>query len=262
MAVDILRLDARLRRRSIIGYSLGMAAYVLVVVVIYPAFKDSSSLDNLVSSDSTVAALFGVTGSLTSPSGWLNANVYANFLPLILLLMTIGYGASAIAGQAEEGTLSLVTTLPLSRRRIAAQKLAVVLLLTIPVGVLTLAMALIGRWFQLEVALGPLLGATIGALLLGVDFGILALLVGAWTGSRGTALGVVSALAAASYLIGSLATTVQWMHPLRFVSLFYWSVGNNQLTDGLSATSVLVLIAVALIAAAAAVTAFDRLDVP
>lgn len=262
MTTEILRLDATLRRRSMIGFGLGMACYVLVIVALYPAFKDSTGLDELVSKDATVSALFGATGSLTSPTGWLNANVYANFLPLVLLLMTIGYGASAIAGQAESGTLSLIATLPVTRRRIAVEKLAVVCLLTIPVGVSTLAAVLIGRWFELDVAFGPLLGATAGALLLAVDFGALALLVGAWTGSRGTALGVVSAVAAASYLIGSLAATVSWMRPLRFVSLFYWGVSNNQLANGLSVGSALVLIAVAVIASAAAMIAFNRLDVP
>ena len=59
--------------------------------------------------NSTVAALFGATGSLTSPTGWLNANIYSNFLPLVVLLLTIGYGASAIAGQI----FSQVKTSPL-----------------------------------------------------------------------------------------------------------------------------------------------------
>src|SRR5664280_1249359 len=71
-----------------------------------------------------VAALFGANGPLTTPPGWLNANLYANFVPLIVLLLTIGYGAACLAGQDENGTLGLIASLPVSRRRIAAQKFA------------------------------------------------------------------------------------------------------------------------------------------
>ena len=44
-----------------------MALYSLIVVALYPSFKNSTSLDSL--SGSTAAALFGVTGKLTSPGG-------------------------------------------------------------------------------------------------------------------------------------------------------------------------------------------------
>lgn len=104
MLADITRLDLRLRRRSAIGYAAGMALYTLIVVASYPSFKDQTSLNSL--SGSTAAALFGVTGKLTSSCGWLNGDIYANFFPLIMLLMTIGYGAAALAGQDEDGALA------------------------------------------------------------------------------------------------------------------------------------------------------------
>ena len=54
MLADITWLELRLRRRSIIGYAAGMALYTLVVVALYPSFKNSTSLDSL--SGSTAAA--------------------------------------------------------------------------------------------------------------------------------------------------------------------------------------------------------------
>jgi len=73
-------------------------------VALYPSFKNSVSLNSR--SGSTAAALSGVTGPLTSPGGWLNGNIYGNFFPLIMLLLTIGYGAACLAGQDEDGTLA------------------------------------------------------------------------------------------------------------------------------------------------------------
>jgi ABC-2 type transport system permease protein len=120
---------------------------------------------------------------------------------------------------------------------------------------------LAGRGFGLSLGTGHLVGATIGAALLGIDFGALALLAGALSGSRAVALGVTSAFAAASYLVSSLAPVTHWVRPLRFESLFYWAVGNAQLRTGLSVTSAVVLAGFAALALAAAVKAFERLDV-
>src|SRR5262249_4096562 len=156
-------------------------------------------------------------------------------------LLTIGYGASAIAGQDEDGTLGLLVTLPLSRRRILAQKAVTLVAVAVPTGLATVLVVLAGRGFDLSPGTGHLIGATTGAVLLGIDFGALALLAGALSGSRAIALSVTSSLAAASYLVSSLAPVTHWIRPLRFGSLFYWAVGNDQLRTGLSAISAVVL---------------------
>ncbi|MGH3559897.1 MAG: ABC transporter permease [Mycobacterium sp.] len=261
MAADITWLDLRLRRRLIVGYTLGIAAYALVVVVLYPSFKTDTGLNQLTESGSAVAAMLGAIGTLTSPAGWLGANLYANFMPLIVLLATIGYGASGIAGQDEVGTLGLVTTLPMTRRAITVGKLAAMLGQALPVPIVTALCVLAGRGFDLTIDPGPLLGVTVGVILLGLVFGTLALLIGAATGSRGLALGLTSAAAAIAYLINSLAPVIGWLRPTRYSSPFFYAVGDHQLEHGLPLAWAAVLIGATLVFAAAAVAAFNRLDV-
>ena len=134
-------------------------------------------------------------------------------------------------------------------------------MLAVPVGLVTLLCVLTGPGFQLHVSIAHLIGTTIGVLLLGVDFGVLALLLGALTGSRGLALGIASAVAAATYLISSLAPVTHWIRPLRVVSPFYYAVGDGQLADGIGVGAVLVLVVIALVLLGAALVAFERLDI-
>ncbi len=258
MSADVTRLDLSLRRRSAIGYAVGMALYTLVVVAIYPSFKDDTSLDSL--SGSTAAALFGVTGELTSPEGWLDGNIYANFFPLILLLLTVGYGAAALAGQDEDGTLCLLAVLPLRRPALVMQKIAAMVLQALLVVALVAAVVVVGRSFELPLAAGRVLAISITSLLLALDFGLLAMAVGAATGSRAVALAVGGAVAAVAYVISSLAPVVTWVRPARYVSPFFWAVGDNQLTDGVTAVDYLVLLGIAVVAAALTIRFFDRLD--
>lgn len=261
MRAETTLLELRLRRRSLIGYALGMALYAFVVVALYPSFKDDASLNKLTENGNAAAALFGATGSLTTPSGWLSANLYANFVPLIVLLLAIGYGSASIAGQAEDGTLGLFATLPLSRRRLVAEKFATMCLQPVPVALVTMLCVLAGPGFELHIGIGNLVAATVGVLLLAIDFGALAMLVGAATGSRGTALGVTSTIAAASYIINSLAPVVHWIHAFRFASPFFYAVGDGQLMRGLSAGGAALLIGIAVVLGIGSTRAFERLDI-
>jgi ABC-2 type transport system permease protein len=261
MHTDIARLDLANRRRSLTGYCLGMAVYALVVVAMYPAFKTSTSLDKLIHSDSTAAALFGVTGRVSSSGGWLNGNIYANFFPLIMLLLTIGYGAACLAGQDEDGTLGPLAALPVRRTAIVAQKTAAMATQAALLAAAVAVLVIIGRSFQLDIAIVNVASVSAAIFLMGMDFGLLAMTAGALTGRKGAAIGAGTALAAASYLISSLTPVASWIRPARYASLFYWSVGNSQISHGVSPGSYAVLIIVGLCALAAAMLAFSRFDI-
>jgi beta-exotoxin I transport system permease protein len=260
MRTEVARLDVLLRRRSLIGYSLGMAVYTLVVVALYPAFENSSSIDKLIEDDRTISALFGVTGPLSSSGGWLNGNVYGNFLPLLMLILTLGYGAASLAGQDEDGTLCLVAALPVRRATIVLEKVAAMTLQAVVLAASVAACIMVGRGFDLAVGLGNVAAISATTLLLGLDFGLVAMAIGARTGSRSAALGAGTALAAASYLLGSLAAVISWLHSARYASLFYWSVADDQITHGAGLADYTVLVGVAIVAALGAILAFERLD--
>ncbi len=260
MNAEIAELDLRLRRKSVFGYTIGLALYMFVIVALYPAFKDSTDLDKLLSGNSGLSALFGISGSLTSPAGWMNANAYANFFPLIVLLLTIGYGASCIAGQEKDGHLELVMSAPFSRRVVMGQKIAALSIQTLLLCGVTFLTVLTGRWFDLHLAITHTITATVGVALLGIDFGLVAIAIGTATGNRGHALGVTSTIAAASFLVSSMAPVVSWLGPTKYASLFYYSVGNDQLGTGLSIGAFAVLAAVAVVMGAAAVRLFEAHD--
>lgn len=183
MHTDHLRLDLANRRRLLASCILGMALYTLVIVVLYPSFKNTTSLDDLTRNGSTLAALFGVTGSITSPSGWLDANIYQNFLPLIMLVLTIGHGAWSVAGQDEDGTLGPTVTLPEFRRSIIAQKAGAMVLQAASLALAVAVCVFVGRSFDLRLDPGHVATVSFTVLLLGVDIGLVALAIGAGQGA-------------------------------------------------------------------------------
>lgn len=261
MRTDLVRLDLRLRRRMLIGTALGAAAYLLLVVAVYPSFRHDTAIDTMVSANPAAAAAFGVTGSITSTSGWLTANMYANIAPLLALVLSIGYGATSLAGQDSDGTLGLLASLPFSRRRIVEQKALALLVVSAVVPTASYAACLPGPRFDLTPSWGNLLGVTIGLTLLAFDVGAVALLVGALSGNRGAALGVASAVGGAAYIVSSLAPVVRAFHTIRWLSPFSWAVGNGQLTSGITAGELAALAGLGAILLVGTIAAFQRLDI-
>jgi ABC-2 type transport system permease protein len=260
VSVAVAGLDLGQRRRALIAWALGFGAYVLVIVAMYPSFKDSTSLNDFVEQSPGMAALFGISGSLTDPAGWLNANIYANFLPLILLLVSIGYGAHAIAGQEDRGTLALVQVLPISRPAVIVQKMLALKVQVLVVALVCFLVCLAGRAFEVDVSIANLAWTTLAAAIMAIDFGLLALAVGALTGERGHALAVAGGLAAAFYLIASLAPLVGFFDNIKWTSLWYWSVSDNQLVEGVRVLDFVVLIGAGIAMAAFGVVAYRRHD--
>jgi ABC-2 type transport system permease protein len=117
------------------------------------------------------------------------------------------------------------------------------------------ALVIIGRSFQLDITIANVASISAAIFLMGLDFGLLAITAGALTGRRGAAIGAGTALAAASYLISSLAPVASWIRPARHASLFYWSVSNSQISHGVSPGSYAVLIIAGLCALTAAMLA-------
>ena len=175
-------------------------------------------------------------------------------------MLTIGYGAAALAGQNEDGTLALITALPIPRRAIVLQKAAAMTVQALLLAAAVTVCVLIGRGFQLTISPGHAIAIAVALVLMGLDFGLVTMAAGAASGRRGTALGIGAALAAASYLLSSLASTISWIRPGRYLSLFYWSVGNDQISRGVSIGDITALIVAGLCALAAAVAAFGRAD--
>jgi ABC-2 type transport system permease protein len=120
----------------------------------------------------------------------------------------------------------------------------------------------VGAAAGLHLAVSRLVAAFLGAVLLCILHGYVALLVGAATGSRAAAIGVSAAAFTAGYLLQALAGLVSWLRPLRAVSPFYLYNGSMPIAHGFALGHVVVLLSLCTGALFAAVTVFDRRDLP
>ena len=105
--------------------------------------------------------------------------------------------AAKPAGQDEDGTLALAAVLAIRRRTILLQKAAAMALQAILLAAAVTICVIIGRGFQRAVSPANTIAISAALVLMGLDFGLATMAVGAITGRRGTALDIGSGLAAA-----------------------------------------------------------------
>jgi ABC-2 type transport system permease protein len=252
------------QRRALIGWSLGIAAMVLLTVSVYPSIRDSPGYRETIEElPESVRAFIGGAGlDPTSPAGYLSQRLFAAVAPALLIIYAVAAGARSVAGEEEAGTLDLLLSQPVTRARAVLEKAAALLAGTVLLGAVRWVVLLAtAAGVGMHLGAGTLAAEVLMTVLLALVFGALALGVGAATGRRGIAIGVGGGVAVAAYLVDSLATLVSALEPLRAVSPFHLAYGDTPLLNGMPWLSALLLVAVSAAVVQAGLLAFDRRDV-
>ncbi len=261
---DVLLKSLRDMRRGFAWWALGLVGLVAMQISVYPTVRDDPGFSELTESyPDVLKELFGFGGSFdyTSPAGYLGIELFSLIVPLLLIIAAVATGAAAIAGEEDRGTLDLLLSLPVTRRRVAAEKLGAMAAEVAALGLVVLVALWIGvQAIDMGLSLAHLAAVTLAAVILATGFGAIALFLGAATGSRGAAIGVSAALAVAAYLVNSLAALVSQLETAQRFSPFYHYSAPDPLRNGFSGWHLVALLLVVVVASAAALVVVDRRD--
>jgi ABC-2 type transport system permease protein len=249
------------QRRGLLGWSIGLAALVLIFGAFWPSVRDMPGLDEFLANyPEGLRELFNID-AMTTGAGFMNAELYSLMLPVLFLVYGIARGARLVAGEEEAGTLEVVLATPVPRWRILLEKAtALAVSLAVLGAVLLASSAVASALFDMGIPLGDQAAGALAMVLLGLEHGWLALAVGAVTGRRGLAVGVAGVYAVAGYVLYVLAKFVEAVEPWQVLSQFYQALEAGPLGAGLHASLVwLAIVAVGMLAVSLPV--FERRDV-
>ncbi len=198
---------------------------------------------------------------LSTPTGYLNVELFTFMLPLIVMAITITGGGGATAGEEERGTLELLLANPVGRWRVVVEKaIGSWLMAAILCAGIWVALAVTARIVPVDVALDRIAAALVGVWLLACAIGSATLLVGALTGRRMLAMAAGLAVAVAGFFLNALAPLSDVLKPWRALSPHYHYIGNDPLANGLDAGHALVLAALSVVLVGLAALVFERRD--
>lgn len=251
--------ELRLRRISLGARTVAIALLVLMIVAVYPSIRDDPSLNAIYEGLSPSAqALLGGSNA-TSPVGYLSTQMFAFFLPAVILVFVLSRSADTLAGEEEGRTLDLLLAQPLARWSAYLQKAAAV---AISLVVLCLAVVIpllvLNGPVKFDLASESLVATVTQMFLFCLALGMWTQALSAATGRRAVGLAVVSGYSVASYLAYGLSASIPWLAHLRPLTLWRWYLANDPLSTGFGVGECLVLASVSGVAIAVGIWLFSR----
>ena len=253
----IVRKTLRDLRWQVVGWGLGLAALAAMLVLIYPAISaqfEGVEMENIG---------FGEIQDLSDPRQFFQVEFFT-WSPVLMTIFAIIAGGALLAGEEGAGTLELLLSQPLARRRLFLGKLAGVAVAV--VGVLALA----GLGFLLTAPFVDLKGAVAAGELAVAPFSLLpfawfalaaTVLAATLTPTRGRAAALMTAGAFVAYALNIAADLVTSLDWLRFFTPYYYSDAQRVLTEGTVWWHQAALLAAALVCAALALAVFERREI-
>ena len=266
--MSLLVSDLRLRWRSLLWWTVAVVLLSALVASFYRSIAGDPAFEDIYGSlPESLEALLG-GADLASPVGYLSSQMYAFFMPALLLVYAIGRSTSSLAGEEEDNPLDkagalvlldLLLAQPISRTALYVQKVVGVALgiavLAIAVAVPVIALA---DWSELKVPAANLWAATAQLFAFVLFLGMLAMTVSASVGRRAAGVGVAAGLAFVTYLLDGFGKSIEWLEPWRVLTPWYWYDIDEALSESMPWTSFAVLLGATLIVGALGLWGFNR----
>jgi ABC-2 type transport system permease protein len=247
----------RLPTAVIVGSVMGLLGLVLGPMFV-PMQDSIGQLMALMPPELT--SFFG-GADLATPNGFVNAEMYSMMAPAAIILVGVVSAAKALAGELEAGSLGLLASNPVSRRRLATDKAAAMLIHVCVASLLTG----LGVWIGILVAdlpidPGNVLAVSVHLALLGTMTGALAMLISVVTGRRLASMLLASAAAFVAYVVAAFLPLSESLAGFAGISPWYHYNGSDPLSNGIDGVSASILALLTAGLLVASVWRFERRD--
>ncbi len=237
-------------RGQIIGWSIGLAAYGLLMVSFFDSIVNIEGFEDILASyPQEMMAFFGDFMAIMTPVGYLDI-YYFSYMTVIVGIFAVGVCATLLVGDEEKGILDLVMAHPISRSAIFFGRwsgFVVATMIILGAGWLSWAIPVGGT--GLDLSWIELLRPFIPLLVMLVLFGGLALLLSMLLPSARMASMLAGGLMVGNYLLTGLANMNEDLKAVvEYTPLHYFQGGkavegiNGQWLSGLLLAAVVLLV--------------------
>jgi ABC-2 type transport system permease protein len=242
--------------------SLGMGGMTGYFALLFPTYSKLVDLNDLLAKMGPAAKMLGASlGDASTLVGFLHIELFSMILPALMVTYAAGMASGFTAGEESRGTIDVLLSYPVSRRRLILEKSLAVLIGCLVAATAVWALAMAGAAASAsDLPMDKLAAALAMLVLLGLAFAAIALAFSAATGNRAAAIGLAVGLMVVMYLVDALGSIVDGLGVVRPLSLFRYYMGGDPLRNGLSLADAGVLAAVVVLFLAASLILFDRRD--
>jgi ABC-2 type transport system permease protein len=220
-----------------IWWIAGMFAMTSWLVAFYPVIRDSDEMQDFITEfPPELLAMFGIDpATFLTGAGYLQGQLYSFIAPIIIIAFTVMAGVAATAKEERSGTMDMLLALPVRRSTILLHKAASLALTSFAlVASIAVVLLVLNPVLDLKLSVEGVAGISIGLWLLGLVFGGVAMLIGAFTGNPTTAGGLGAGLAVLAWAVNAFVSLFDWLEWPSKLSPFSWYSDGSPLTNGLT----------------------------
>lgn len=261
MSLTMLRRSLDATRTTVLSYASSVFFYALLIGLFFPAIRSNTAQINKIVHTLPPAAIraMGVQNYSTFPH-YMGGEFLNLIWPIIASVFVILAGSAVVAQEIEQGTIDLWLSVPVSRARLLASKLAAVLVGLCVLAIATdLALIVGARLIGESLSAGGILALSVYLVLFPLTIGCFAAVISALSSSRAHAAGIAAGVLILSYLVwvvGLIGGRWSWLQNLSVFSLFR---PQDALSNGTLVTSHIIwLLVITAVCAAASLIAFQR----
>lgn len=253
------------RRVSLLVYCLGVAAYSLMIIGIWPSMQGNlETLEQLWENyPEGLRAAFGASVSITSFDGFLTLEYFSLMWVIIVAAFSISVSTAAFAGEIEKGTMEMLLSQPVSRpviafSRMAYHKIGLVLIIAATMMPVIISVPLMDE----ELNMTGVLALCLLGFMLFLSIGSIGFFFSSFMNDRGRAIFMVVGVLIFSYALDILAQFNDTVESLNFLSLFNYYDPFRYIHDAdIAWGDLAVLLVVSFVCSLAATVIFKRRDV-
>ncbi len=253
----LMRHALRALRGQILAYGLGLVVWGVAEALLFPTVRDTLGA---VDYPPEILEAFGASGgNLADPRTFMDVEFFS-LGPLVVATFALLAGSGALGGEESGGTMEVLASFPLSRRRMFASKVGAVLVAIALVCVLiSIGWACSAPFadFGRDLSVARLVLATFGILPFAAFVVVSSVLLAALAPSRGAAGAWSGVLLVASYVLVVIANVADSVKNLRYASPYYFSDLTGILANGVEWKHQLVLVASTVAVGWVALRAFE-----
>jgi ABC-2 type transport system permease protein len=260
--LELVATPLRSLRRATFWWTLSLAALVAMTMTVWPAFKGSSGISQAMDQlPSGVVQAFGLQ-DFGTPAGFLRANLYDFFVPLLLAVAAVMLVNGQTANEEAAGRLELYLAQPVDRRAVLLGRvIAVLVALIVITGVLLITQVASDAVVDLSIDTRYVLATIVLSGLLAAFHGSLAVALAGLLPRPSLVVGICLGVTFAGLIVSSLFQLSDVLAPWRHLSPWDWALGGNPLEQATDLWRYAALAVPSVILTAIGVFAVARRDV-
>lgn len=264
MSLAMLRRAWRDQAATAASYAVGIVLYSAMILAFFPTARDHASAFNsyLSAMPQALIRAFGISDFSTF-SGFVGAELLRIIWPIIVEVFAIMSGAALVAQEIERGTAEIWLSVPESRAKLLASKIAALFLAQLGLVIVTLVTLGIGAAMLGEPVVIARL-AVLGVVLLSLSIVVAgySALLSAFFDTRGRPAGIAAGITIAFYMLwvaSSFGTSWKWLRYLTIYDAFQPQAALHG--DPIPIFGVIALFVIGLACAGASLIVFQRRDI-